>query len=876
MPPIQSPSFTNTLSPKQRQFSDREEPQQLFREALDNLHKQKYSILAFHGVGGIGKSRLQEHLKSEHLDKDDRYLYSSVNFEQQQNRQPHQCLRTLARNFRQQACKIPLPAFELAYLLYWEKAFPDQEIKKSSLPFIEEGGLVSDAIATANEAGGVVSIGLRALEYAFKKIKETSFDKTIREQLKALQSFTAEKIEENLALFFAYDIQRYQAKHPDKKIVIFLDTYEALWGKVNRRQSNRLTEDKWLRKLVAGLERVLFVICGREKLVWQEDNEAWADYLQQHPIGDLSDNDARDFLQSCGIEDKEIQNRIIQDSEGVPYYLDLSVDTYERILQSGKTPSPDDFAVVGKHELFERFMKYLNDHEAATLKVLSLPRFYTGELMITLIDEFKTYYPITELDQLNAFSFIQQQQEDGETRYQLHDLMRKSLKGVQSDKQQQAINQFLFDYYNQQLQDLSPKSITEQHLQAFEEAFYHKQQLNDLEGLIHWWDGVYDQFTDAAKYNELLETGKILRQYIEQTLGEEHKQTAYIYNQLAYFYNAQGKYTEAEPLFQRSLTIKEKVLGEDHPDVATSLNNLAALYEAQGKYTEAEPLYQRSLAIDKKVFGDDYPDVAIDLNNLAALYKAQGKYTEAEPLYQHSLSMMEKVLGEDHPDVAQSLNNLAALYYAQGKYTEAEPLFQRSLAIWEKVLGEDHPNVAQSLNNLAALYEAQGKYTEAEPLYQRSLVIWEKVLGEDHPDVATSLSNLALLYYAQGKYTETEPLYQRSLAIDKKVFGEDHPNVASSLNNLAELYRVQDKYTEAEPLYQRSLAIREEVLGEDHPDVAQSLNNLALLYKTQGRYTEAEPLYLKAISILEKVFPEGHPNLDTCRNSLAVLREEMQ
>ncbi len=30
---------------------------------------------------------------------------------------------------------------------------------------------------------------------------------------------------------------------------------------------------------------------------------------------------------------------------------------------------------------------------------------------------------------------------------------------------------------------------------------------------------------------------------------------------------------------------------------ATSLNNLAELYRAQGKYEQAEPLYQRALAI---------------------------------------------------------------------------------------------------------------------------------------------------------------------------------------------------------------------------------------------------------------------------------------
>ena len=36
-----------------------------------------------------------------------------------------------------------------------------------------------------------------------------------------------------------------------------------------------------------------------------------------------------------------------------------------------------------------------------------------------------------------------------------------------------------------------------------------------------------------------------------------------------------------------------------HQDVATSLNNLAGLYSAQGRYAEAEPLYQRALVILK-------------------------------------------------------------------------------------------------------------------------------------------------------------------------------------------------------------------------------------------------------------------------------------
>ena len=44
--------------------------------------------------------------------------------------------------------------------------------------------------------------------------------------------------------------------------------------------------------------------------------------------------------------------------------------------------------------------------------------------------------------------------------------------------------------------------------------------------------------------------------------------------------------------------------GPEIPRLATSLNNLAGLYRSQGKYAEAEPLYQHSLAISvRALFG---------------------------------------------------------------------------------------------------------------------------------------------------------------------------------------------------------------------------------------------------------------------------------
>jgi len=222
-------------------------------------------------------------------------------------------------------------------------------------------------------------------------------------------------------------------------------------------------------------------------------------------------------------------------------------------------------------------------------------------------------------------------------------------------------------------------------------------------------------------------------------------------------------------------------------DEASLLNELAETHYAMARYSEAEPLYERALAIREKVLGAEHPDTAQSLNNLAVLYYNQGRYAEAEPLYVRALAIAEKVLGAEHPDTASSLNNLAALYNNQGRYANAEPLYVRALAIREKVLGAEHPDTASSLNNLALLYDNQGRYAEAEPLYVRALAIREKVLGAEHPDTAQSLNNLAFLYDNQGRYAEAEPLYVRALAIAEKVLGAEHPNTQIYRRNLERL-----------------------------------------------------------------------------------------
>ncbi|MGI2909814.1 tetratricopeptide repeat protein, partial [Tolypothrix sp. VBCCA 56010] len=70
---------------------------------------------------------------------------------------------------------------------------------------------------------------------------------------------------------------------------------------------------------------------------------------------------------------------------------------------------------------------------------------------------------------------------------------------------------------------------------------------------------------------------------------------------------SQGRYSEAEPLYQKALQLYQRLLGEEHPHVAMSYNNLAALYQSQGRYSEAEPLYQKALQLTQRLLGEEHP-----------------------------------------------------------------------------------------------------------------------------------------------------------------------------------------------------------------------------------------------------------------------------
>jgi tetratricopeptide (TPR) repeat protein len=76
--------------------------------------------------------------------------------------------------------------------------------------------------------------------------------------------------------------------------------------------------------------------------------------------------------------------------------------------------------------------------------------------------------------------------------------------------------------------------------------------------------------------------------------------------------------------------------------LATSLNKLAALYKAQGKYAAAEPLFKRSLAIREQALGPEHPEVAASLQSYAALLRKMDRAAEAQPMEARAMAIRDK------------------------------------------------------------------------------------------------------------------------------------------------------------------------------------------------------------------------------------------
>ena len=838
----------------QRRFTDREEPRRSFLAKLTTPQAlDEYRLLTFYGVGGQGKSELFRYFQDSKTDQDDltfsawakkhgplpEYHIAPWSFHVPENRDPAEALIKLRSALAK--AKIDFFHFDLAFSYYLKAASPNLDMN-DEYPELFRGdyALFHDAVDIIGAFVPAVSalniLSKHALQLRPKQLRwYQEKGKALEDELKPLDQ---QELLDKLPIYFGRDLKAALAKSRTSRLVIMFDTYEALWeDKPQQTGLGALEVDGWIRDLVSACPGVLFVFFGRDYLKWaafsktrkSRNYEAMlAD--SQHLLGGLSETDADLFLKNAGIWQAPIRQSIIASSAGLPFYLDLQLETYNIIVEEGDEPSPDDFG--GREEkVITRFLRHLNEHHESALYVLAQARQFDATVFELLKDRFLSGSPVS-FTQLMKHSFIREdhQQSGQSVMHQLMcDHLLDYLKQEDPDRYE-LVHRALFEHYDELAKIDDITAITSLQETALVEAAYHKVQADSV-GYVDWFEIRKEPFHQAARYSLLI------------------------------------------PLCQQAIEIDKHTLGEHHPNYAADLNYFALLLDRLGNYDEAESLLRETNAIIRRALGEQHPNYAAGLNNLALLVAHAGHFEEAKSIYQQAIEISKKTIGERHPDYAARLNNFASLLRRMGRYDEAEPLFRQAIEITKQVIGEQHSGYANRLSGLALLLENTGRYNEAEPLFRQAVEIDKRTLGTLHPDYATGLINLGSILRRMGRYDEAEPLFRQAIEIAKQTTGDKHLGYAIDLNNFALLLEDMGRYDEAEMLYRQAINVCSRTVGEQHPDYAVNLNNFAYFLGARGRLDEAKPLFEAALKVLRSTLGDQHESTKSAMIEFAKLLE---
>jgi serine/threonine-protein kinase len=176
---------------------------------------------------------------------------------------------------------------------------------------------------------------------------------------------------------------------------------------------------------------------------------------------------------------------------------------------------------------------------------------------------------------------------------------------------------------------------------------------------------------------DIEEAEPLLRENVATTvhmLGADHPNSAAANSTLAQLVLIKGDLKTGEAMLRDSAAVFRRVFGAEGLQYAQALNNLAIALEWQGRFAEALPLVENSVTIAQPQLGHAHPRVQNLIVNRARLLIARGEGARTEADLREVLLAREALYPAGDWRIGQVRSLLGAALMAQKRYSEAEPL----------------------------------------------------------------------------------------------------------------------------------------------------------------------------------------------------------
>ncbi|MEX2456149.1 MAG: CHAT domain-containing tetratricopeptide repeat protein [Balneolaceae bacterium] len=285
-------------------------------------------------------------------------------------------------------------------------------------------------------------------------------------------------------------------------------------------------------------------------------------------------------------------------------------------------------------------------------------------------------------------------------------------------------------------------------------------------------------------------------------------------------YRRSGKIEEAMDQYQKALVQTRILYGEQHFETATIYNNIGTIYYFMGDYGQAADYFIQAYRVLESELGSEHRRLGASLNNAGLSYIALGDYEKAAEYLERAQRIKEATLGADHIDTAIGYSNLASIYIDDENYSEAETNLKRSIAVREKIYSGNHPDLIPPNISIGELYKTLERFDEATDHTNTALEIIKERLGEKHPQYAKAQLLKGNILYDQEKHDDALKSFQTAVIALYEDFYLDR-----EVKNLAE---VADPIMLIESLYAMSKVYRK----MNHGDRVQHLERSFMTLKT--------------------------------------------
>ena len=271
-----------------------------------------------------------------------------------------------------------------------------------------------------------------------------------------------------------------------------------------------------------------------------------------------------------------------------------------------------------------------------------------------------------------------------------------------------------------------------------------------------------------------------------QAYGDDHIYAAYTLRILSSICRERGDYQQARVLLDESMEVMYLNAAGDN-EIAPFLVDLAGILVAEGRYDEAERVYDNTREKVLAVFGPSHLYTAMVFTQIAALYVRQGRVDEAETLICEGYPILKEVFGPDSYSLVDTWMVMAGIFEHKGELNNAENMMKRALARVEEQYGSQHPRAARILGSLGEFYLDHERYAEAAVVCPLAIDRLKASLGDGHDATAMAQNGLARLYLRQGRTLEASRLCSGAIVTLAQVFEPGHPSLAKVRQTLSSL-----------------------------------------------------------------------------------------